>query len=196
MRTDGQGAAARIAALGVLLVAFGSGCETVGRRGLRPGDVRRQEDQAILEERIQRLAGQVEGLQMESAALRNELGTVRREAGSSAQAETRSLQSRIEDLERRLRESEAARAKDREEIVSNLSGRIAEIMQRGGGGGGGARPARPRGSGYALEHVVKPNESLSRIAVAYGVTVQAIKDENQMTSDLIRVGQTLYIPEK
>lgn len=181
-------AAALAAAVGL------AGCETTQRRAVHPAEIRRQEDQAIFEERIQRLTGRIEGLEAETAATRAEIAALRRDLSVNAQAETRVLHERIESLDRRLRESDQARERDREQILSSLSGRIAEILSRTGSTGA-PRVSRPRGTGYVYEHEVRPGESLSRIAAAYGVTVQSIKDENRLTSDLIRAGQVLLIPE-
>ena len=50
-----------------------------------------------------------------------------------------------------------------------------------------------RGSGY--EHVVESGHTLSAIAVAYGSTVKAIQEANQLSSDNIYIGQKLFIPE-
>jgi LysM repeat protein len=43
-------------------------------------------------------------------------------------------------------------------------------------------------------HTVAANETLSIIAAAYGVSMQAIKDENGMTSDTVYEGNNLIIP--
>ena len=50
-----------------------------------------------------------------------------------------------------------------------------------------------RGSGH--EHVVESGHTLSAIAVAYGSTVKAIQEANQLSSDNIYIGQKLFIPE-
>lgn len=44
------------------------------------------------------------------------------------------------------------------------------------------------------DHTVAENETLSAIASAYGVTMASIKEENGLTSDVVRLGQTLVIP--
>ncbi|WP_017443726.1 N-acetylmuramoyl-L-alanine amidase [Gayadomonas joobiniege] len=44
------------------------------------------------------------------------------------------------------------------------------------------------------QHVVKRGESLSRIAKRYSTSVAALKSNNQLTSDLLKVGQVLKIP--
>ena len=43
-------------------------------------------------------------------------------------------------------------------------------------------------------YTVAPGDTLSQIAVKYGTTVDAIKTTNNLTSDLITIGQTLAIP--
>ncbi len=64
-------------------------------------------------------------------------------------------------------------------------------------------PAKAAGNNQAntpstsyVEHMVKPGESLGKIAMAYGVTVADIKKTNGLSSDKIRMGQTLRIPVK
>jgi len=186
----------RGAGVGCLLAGVGllTGCETFYPGAPSEAELQRQEDMAILQERVQRVTGQLEGLQMESEALRTEVNSVRRERSSAAQGELRTLQSRLDDLEKRLRENDSARARDREEILNSLSARMADLLQKGGASRA-PRESKSR-SGYGYEHVVKSGESLSRIAAAYGVTVQAVQTENKMSSDVIRIGQKLFIPEK
>ncbi|RXI95539.1 LysM peptidoglycan-binding domain-containing protein [Anaerobacillus alkaliphilus] len=43
-------------------------------------------------------------------------------------------------------------------------------------------------------YIVVSGDTLSQIAVRFGTTVQAIRTSNNLTSDVIRVGQTLVIP--
>ncbi len=43
-------------------------------------------------------------------------------------------------------------------------------------------------------HTVKPGDSLSAIAVQYGVSAQAIRDANRMKDDNVQLGKTLTIP--
>jgi LysM repeat protein len=50
--------------------------------------------------------------------------------------------------------------------------------------------------GKFYEYKVQPGATLIAIAKAYKVTVSEIKQANNLKSDRIRVGQTLYIPKK
>jgi peptidoglycan endopeptidase LytE len=45
-------------------------------------------------------------------------------------------------------------------------------------------------------YVVKSGDNLTKIARRYGITVRAIKSENSLTTDHIKVGQKLKIPSK
>lgn len=46
-----------------------------------------------------------------------------------------------------------------------------------------------------IKHKVSRGESLSILAQRYGVSVRELKDENNLTSDLVRIGQVLAIPK-
>jgi murein DD-endopeptidase MepM/ murein hydrolase activator NlpD len=56
--------------------------------------------------------------------------------------------------------------------------------------------ATPGATPMGVIYVVKRGDTLSMIARRYGVTIQAIKYANGLTSDLLRVGQELKIPNK
>ncbi len=45
------------------------------------------------------------------------------------------------------------------------------------------------------EYVVQPGDSLSKIAAHFGVKVSALREANKLTSDKIKIGQKLFIPE-
>ncbi len=51
-------------------------------------------------------------------------------------------------------------------------------------------PALTADRGY----IVKDGDSLGKIAMAYGTTIKALKEHNNLTKDTIRVGQKLQIP--
>jgi LysM repeat protein len=106
----------------------------------------------------------------------------------TAQAGGADAGARLAKLEADLRRLETGLEPMRQDIVSSLSKRVADIMRGQGGGGGGTQTGR--------EHVVKPGESLSRIAAAYGVKADAIVKANNLKSPgSLRVGQKLFIPE-
>ena len=46
----------------------------------------------------------------------------------------------------------------------------------------------------SVRHVVKTGDSLSQLAQRYGVSKQKLKSHNSLNSDVLRIGQVLYIP--
>lgn len=58
----------------------------------------------------------------------------------------------------------------------------------GTGGSGGA------GGGNVIEYVVRPGDTLWMLANRYGTTVEAIKRQSGITSDMLSIGQILRIP--
>lgn len=56
------------------------------------------------------------------------------------------------------------------------------------------RPPRETPAAPGADHVVQAGETLSHLAVRYGVSVAAIREANRLPGDMIRVGQTLRIP--
>jgi len=65
----------------------------------------------------------------------------------------------------------------------------------GGKKGATAKPAA-EATAEAGSYVVKPGDSLGKIAKVNGVKISALKEANKLSSDKIRVGQKLIIPGK
>lgn len=168
-----------------------SGCLTV----LDPGAsraTREREDVLILRENDRRLQGRVESLELQVERLLQDMDRLqddqrRRQAGADEQ-----LDGRLAQVEKKIQAVDAARAKDREEIIDKLSSKITQVMSTSSGS---SSRSRPRG-GTGYEHTVDTGQTLSEIARAYGVTMQAIIRENELQNpDALRVGQKLFIPE-
>jgi LysM repeat protein len=90
------------------------------------------------------------------------------------------LRQRIAALEQKAAEIERARAEDRQTIVTLIktAAQPQTVVQQG------------------REHTVAQGETLSEIAKAYGVTVDAIVRANKLrNAHTIRIGQKLFIPE-
>ena len=165
-----------------------------------------QEDMLLLKEDLNRTKGKLETLEMEYQRLLHDLDAMQGAAASS-KGTTTSTQARIDELDRRLGALEGARAKDRQAIVDQLSGKMADIMgekptgksgskskaaaaKAGAGAGAGAAST----TGY--EHVVKEGETLSAIAAAYKVKTSAIIEANKLQgSSSLKTGQKLFIPQ-
>ena len=183
----------------VALLFIGAGCATMQDSS---EVTQQQEDMLLLKEDLNRTKGKLETLEMEYQRLLRELDAMQG-AAVSAKGATSSTQARIDELERRLSVLEGARAKDRQAIVDQLSGKMADIM--------GDRPtgkSSPKSKSTATkasanttgmtgyEHVVKEGDTLSAIATAYKVKTSAIIEANKLQSPYtLRAGQKLFIPQ-
>lgn len=178
------------------LLFIGAGCVTMQDSGEA---TQQREDMLLLKEDLNRTKGKLETMEMEYQRLVRELDTIQG-AAINSKGTASTTQARIDELERRLNVLESARAKDRQAIVDQLSGKMADIM--------GDKPAVKSSSkikptatkagnatttGY--EHVVKDGDTLSAIATAYKIKTSVIIEANKLQSPFIlRVGQKLFIP--
>jgi len=146
-------------------------------------DARIKADLLVLREDLARVQGRMEGMDMEYKRM---LGAIEQLQGISGKAG--SMSRRLDQLERGIAELNTARAKDRELIIEELTGKISDILARQGSAGAGAGA-----TGY--EHIVQAGETLSEIASAYKVRASAIIEANNLTNpDMLRQGQKLFIP--
>jgi LysM repeat protein len=176
--------------MGLSLLSMGSGCATMyGQEEA----AQQEQDRLIQEERMQKLNGRIENLELQVERLQMDMDALRASQGRSSQ--TQALQSSLDDVNRRISALESSRAKDRQEIVDSLSRKIAEIYKT-------SAPSRPQAtpkkktSSTGYEHVVKAGETLSAIASAYGVKPSVIMDANNIKdANSLKVGQKLFIPD-
>ncbi len=147
---------------------------------------RQQADWDSLVGDVQKLNERINGLQLEQQQLARELDELRK-----APREDLVVRNRLDTIERQMQALNAARESDRREIVSDLSRKVSALV---GGSPRGGSSASSAETGY--EHVVKSGESLSAIAAAYKCSVSAIKRANNLSSDTVRVGQKLFIPQR
>lgn len=179
-------------AAAVALTVLSSGCETYGTQR-RKQSMQVREDVLVVQEDNRRLGGRIESLEIEIDRLRQELNRATAEASNAARAEVQSLDARVDGLERSIQDLDRKRQADKEEIVDTLSKKITQVMQSSAPRGSSRRRSS---SEYVYEHVVKGGETLSEISAAYGVSVKAIMDENNISNpNMLRAGQVLYIPE-
>jgi LysM repeat protein len=162
----------------------------------------RQEDMLLEQERQIREQGRLETVEMEMQRMQSQvdaLAAAQTRPGRDAALET--LQNDVGALSRRVAALEAARAKDRQEIVDTLSRKMADLMKSTAPRASSApikkaTSAAATKTGYGLEHVVQSGETLSAIASAYGVKMSAIAELNHIKDpSSLRVGQKLIIPE-
>lgn len=168
-----------------------AGCATIDPA---EAEAQRREDMALVDEKVRRLEGRLEAIELELSRIQQRVDALPRTTGSDIQ----SLQSSINDLERRIQQVDAARERDKQEIVDKLSGKIAAMVSKPSSGGGSAKKSTTRavnGTGY--EHVVEAGQTLSAIASAYGVKQADIIQANDLKEPyMLRVGQKLFIPAK
>jgi LysM repeat protein len=104
----------------------------------------------------------------------------------------RTMQDKVAALDRAIRQMEADRARLQQQIVDDLSGKMAELIKSQP-----VPPPVPPKTTAGYEHVVKVGETLSLIAAAYKVKAQAIIEANNITNpNTVRPGQKLFIPEE
>ncbi len=177
----------------LLLAALGGGCVTTEDPAERMRD---RTDFLQLQDQLARTEGRLESLEMEYQRLLNEINSLRSNNGEAG-TQQRTAQARMDALEQRLAALDAARERDRQAIVDQLTGRIAEVMRTGAPARGAARPAAGgAASNTGYEHAVQPGETLSAIAAAYKVSVKTIIDANNLKDpDHLRQGQKLFIPQ-
>ncbi len=176
-----------------VLVAAATGCETLGVSRSR-NEMQAREDVLLVQEDLQRFNGRLEGVELQLEQIQRQVDSLRAQAGAPARA----LESRLNELDAKIRAVEAAREKDKQELVDRLSAQIARIVAPPAGSGSGARRqgTRRAGSSTGYEHTVQAGETLSEIAAAYSVSVKTLLENNSMTDpNKLRVGQKLFIPE-
>jgi LysM repeat protein len=158
------------------------------------------EDMRLLQEENSRLKGRLEAFDLEIERLSRSVDLLRTAPGGPTHADVQALQQRVAALESQLRALDAARERDRKEIIDTLTARISQVVSASGAAR--ARPAaqpqtapRRNGPQEGYEHVVEAGQSLSAIAAAYGVSPKAIIEANNLTNpNVLRVGQKLFIP--
>ena len=101
-------------------------------------------------------------------------------------------------LREEVRQLRTERETLKKEVVDELSREIAKLLAAQQTSAvpaprGGSRTSQAQQSGY--EHKVQAGQTLSEIAAAYKVPVDKIKRANNMSSDAIRVGQILFVPD-
>ena len=196
----------------VLVCGWLAGCVTPPDHEARQA-TQESEDIRIMQEQTIKLAGRIEGLEIDNQKLHTEVDALRTgqaHAGAAA-SDNQALRTELGDLDHRLRSLEAAREKDKQEIVDVLSKKVAQIVgggtvpepgsrkKSGGGKSGGSSKAAgtsDKSAGGGESYVVKSGDTLSGIATANGVTVSALMEANNIKKpNAIRAGQKLVIPK-
>ena len=184
------------------IVAF-SGCETMynnpGRRqeadtaALLAAQERQQlsRDTEIAKAAAQSAEERLQHLDMRLLRLEEGL----RQSQNANGADLAALQRELASLKGETASIRADRETMKKEIVNEISAEVAKLLaaQQKAAAASAARVEASSQSGY--EHKVQSGQTLSAIAQAYGVSVEKIKKANGLKNDVIRVGQTLFIPD-
>jgi len=141
---------------------------------------------SLLDEKVNKLTAQSEDLQFRYQQLQKTIEKLQTDLGELRKAIAASggdSPSELKRLEDRIAAVDAARQKDRQAIIDQLAKELS-------GSPSGKIPAKSDGK----EHVVQKGENLTAIAHQYGVSVADLKKANNLTSNDIKVGQKLAIP--
>jgi len=160
----------------ILTTALLSGCQTYYAQQ-QQAQMQQRENSLLAQEQRQQTGGRIEGLEMEIARLSRDLDQQRtaneaRFAAVERQAET-----------------------DKQQMISRLTAELERLL----GQMKTPAPAPDAPSGrtqYGIEHTVRPGETLSTIAAAYGVSVKKLIGVNKLKNpDRVSIGQKIFIPE-
>lgn len=168
---------------GLTSLVFLSGCETIQTPQQRQqASAREQAARRYQEEQVRGVRGQVESVADENARLLQEIQQLRQEV--------RACNNQVATLNTRMGQLEAKQQREMNELIRRVEGLLKKTVASRPPASSGNRP-----TGAGREHVVEKGHTLSTIAQAYGTSVKAIKQANNLKSDTIFVGQKLFIPE-
>ena len=157
---------------------------------ITPGGQERLQSEARHNAMIQNLQADVEKLRNQVETLtegRNEIYQLVGDVQHGSNSSRNNIGTRLDAIEKALDDLEAARIRDREVLLNDLSQKISQILKT---------QQRPKFSETGREHEVEAGQTLSDIALAYEVTVNSIVQANNLpNANDIRVGQKLFIPE-
>ncbi len=140
-----------------------------------------QADIATLQEEVSSLRGRVDAVEMNQDKYAGDIKRLSGETRESMDAARR----RIDGMERSVAAVDAAREQDKKEVVSKLSDKIVEVVDR-------QRPVVVSGGDY----VVQAGDTLSKIASRFGVRSDDLARANGLNDrNVIKVGQKLVIPK-
>ena len=165
-----------------------------------------QQDINYLRAEIQRQRTIIQSLEQQLGQINGDIQQDRYNQSSAASsyassAQLSSFQSSVQEqlsgLRQQIAAVDEARVNDRKEIMGSVSKIIADALKASAASS--SKPSgkkMPSGSYTGIEHVVQSGETLSAIAVAYGVKTSTLLEYNNISNpSLIRVGQTLFIPQ-
>lgn len=167
--------------LTLLSIALLTGCETIQTPHQRQKmTAREQAEKRMTDEKLRRLQGSVETATMENARLSQEVQQLR--------SDIYALNQKLGELGSSVHSLDVRQQQDKQEIASKVLGQLKTLEQKQQAAAPGSR------EGMRI-HTVESGHTLSAIASAYGTTVKAIKQANNLKNDVIQIGQKIYIPQ-
>ena len=150
---------------------------------------------SILDERLSKLRADVDAIQSTSSKSSRTSNKSRRNSQNSISLDQAPSANDLQALEARVKALDAARETDKKVILDQLAKELA-AMSGSHGGGSGATTNPSAGPANGNEYEVKKGDNLTVIAKNNGVTVADLRKANSLTSDSLKVGQKLVIPQK
>jgi LysM repeat protein len=147
---------------------------------------------SILDERLSKLRADVDAIQANQQQIQQDLKQVQAQLAEVHQSEPSASVNDLQALDARVKALDAAREADKKVILDQLAKELAAMG--GSHGGGVANPSTGPANGN--EYVVQKGDNLTVIAKNNGVTVADLRKANNLTSDSLKVGQKLVIPQK
>jgi LysM repeat protein len=171
-----------------------AGCETFNNSSKNEYYTRKQyETSRAQEQQVAQLAASVTALNASNTEIIRNINEINQKILVLQQNHS-SLQSGLNTLRQDIDTTKKTWQNTNQKMIDQISSEMGSIAKRASSSG--ASQQGPTGTGEFFEHKVEPGSTLNAIAKAYGVSVQEIRAANKMSSDIIRVGQILYIPKK
>lgn len=136
-----------------------------------------------------RLSGQVDALQTHFDSLAQRVSRLEGQGGDdrALRAEIASLQAALAELRKDMR-------KQREEIVRDLSSRLAKMQPKTSAPAASPAPRTSSYSGPTDVYVVQNGDSLYLISKAFHTTIAVLRELNGIQGDRLSIGQKLVVP--
>ncbi|MDT8389552.1 MAG: LysM peptidoglycan-binding domain-containing protein [Lentisphaeria bacterium] len=150
--------------------------------------------QQVIEEH-DRIVGLLEQNKQVTEAIIQRLQAVEEKSAANAAQSRTGLATKadVQALQNQIAQERKARELAMAELIRSVSQEISRVGGGGQTGGGTTGGAVSAGATQGVYTVVA-GDTLSTIAKAFGVSVTALKQANNLTDDMIRVNQKLTIP--
>lgn len=161
-----------------------------------------RENAKLHQEQVLKLSAKVDSLQDRFARF-DQIVTPLERRLAKLESDNSQLSRQIDAVKRDLEAEKSMRHKDLQNFSEQMAKETASAINQATSSLSQPSPPPstsgngiPVGPGEFYQHKVERGHTLSVIAKAYKVSVSDIKRANKLDSDVIRVGQILYVPKK